>query len=180
MNAQHHQDDFPESQTAIYRVALSLDSFLLNGIPIGTIHGDVHRGFLEKVAGNLLTELAMLEQYASQTLGAGQPEVRETLTMLRIKCQQLIDLVTDLRSFRSFSPEQLRSAVSRIPPLRGECVRLIQELECYFHIPKPFYQSRPDHSTTSVNAFLDNLERMFLEERSASEGKGKNIAPSVE
>ncbi len=176
MNTKQFQEDFPEVQAAIYRVALSLDSFLLNGIPYGVIHRDILHGFLEKTAGNLLTELAKLEEHAPHAPAASQPKVTATLAALRAKCQQMIDLATELISFRNFSLEQLRSTVSQVPLLRGECVRLIQELEHCFQTPKPFYQSRPNYSTDTVNGFLSNLERMFTEDWTASGEKHKSTA----
>jgi hypothetical protein len=51
MNTNQPQDDFPEVQKAIYGVALSLDSFLINGILYGVIQRDFLPGFLEKTAG---------------------------------------------------------------------------------------------------------------------------------
>jgi hypothetical protein len=168
MNTNQHQDDFPEIQAAIYRVALSLDSFLLNGIPYGVLHGAVIPGFLEKTASNLLMPLASLEQLAAEAPASSQSRVREVLAALRVKCQQLIDLVTGLRSFRTLPLQQLRATISQIPLFWDECVQLIQELEACFHTPNPFYQSRPSHSTAMVNHFLANLERAFAEERAAS------------
>jgi len=176
MNTNQHQEDFPEVQAAIYRVALSLDSFLLNGIPYGVIHRDVFDGFLEKTAGNLLTELGRLEEHTPHAPATHQPKVTAVLVALTTKCQQMIDLAKGLTSFRTFSLEQLRSAVSQVPLLRGECVRLIKELECCFRTPKPFYQSRPDRSTASVNDFLANLAQVFAEEWAASREKPKGTA----
>jgi len=177
MNTNQDQDDFPEVEAAIYRVALSLDSFLLNGIPYGVVHGAVIPGFLEKTAENLLTPLASLEQHASEAPASSQAKVREVLAALRAKCQQLIDLVTGLSSFRTLPLPQLRVAISQVPLLRTECVQLIQELEVCFRTPKPFYESRPSHSTASMNAFLANLERMFEEERAAGKlGQGRPIS----
>jgi hypothetical protein len=168
MNTNQHQDDFPEVQGAIYRVALSLDSFLLNGIPYGVLQEAVFPGFLEKVAGNLLMPLASLEQHAPEAPGPSQTQVREVLAALRAKCQELIDLVTGLRSFRTLPLQQVRATISQVPLLRGKCAQLLQELEVCFKTPKPFYQFRPSHSTATVNDFLANLERMFEEERNAS------------
>lgn len=168
MNPKQLQDDFPEVQAAIYGVALSLDSFLLNGIPYGVIQRAVLPGFLEKTASNLLKDLAILEKHAPEAVPNKQTKVTEVLAALRTKCQELIELVTGLCSFRTLPQQQLRSALSQIPLLRGECVQLLQELEVCFRTPKPFYHSRPSHSTATVNDFLANLERMFDEERTAS------------
>jgi hypothetical protein len=168
MNAMQHQTDFPEVQEAIYRVALSLDAFLLNGIPYGVIQRDVFNGFLQTTAGNLLTELARLEEEAPHAAVASQSKVGELVASLRTRCQQLIDLMTGLSSFRTQSLEQLRSTVSQIPLLREQCVQLIQELEGWLRTPQPFYQSRPAHSAATVNDFLSNLECAFAEEWRAS------------
>ncbi len=166
MNVCH--DNFPEVQAAIYRVALSLDSLLLNGISIGVVCGDVFNSFLQKTADDLLEALASLEQSASHAPATLHPKITEVLGTLRAKCQQLIDLVTGLRTFRALPLQQLHSLVSQIPLLRGECVQLIPGLEDCFGTPKPFYQSRPSHSTATVNDFLNNLESVLTEERAAS------------
>ena len=179
MNTNRSQDDFPEVQAAIYRVALSLDSFLLNGIPYGVLQEAFFPGFLEKVADNLLTPLSSLEQQAPHAPASSQSKVREVLAALRTRCRQMIDLVTGLRPFETLSLQQVRATVSQIPPLRGECAQLLQELEVCFQTPKPLYQSRPSHSNTTMNDFLANLERMFQEERNASPGF-RSLACSVE
>lgn len=105
MNTNQLQDDFPEVQAAIYGVALSLDSFLVNGIPYGVIHREFFNGFHEKTAGNLLRDLARLEAQALHAPIANQPKVTEALAVLRAKCQQLIDLLTGLTSFRTLPLE---------------------------------------------------------------------------
>jgi hypothetical protein len=168
VTAKHERNDFPEVQAAIYRVALSLDAFLLNGIQYGVLYRGVFNDFLlQKTAGNLLRGLASLEEQASRAPRDGLPKVGGLLAALRTKCQQLIDLVNGLSSFRALSLEHVRLIVSQIPPLREACVQRIQELEGYFQTPTPFYESRPAASVASVNAFLANLERTFGEEWTA-------------
>jgi hypothetical protein len=176
MNTKQLPDDFPEVQESIYGAALSLDAFLLNGISYGVIHRDVLNGFLEKTAGNLLRDLAKLEEHAPHAPAASQSKVTTLMTALRARCQQMIDLVTELSSFRNFSPEQLRSTVSQVPLLREQCIQLIQELEHCFRTPKPFYPSRSPYLTDAMNGFLANLERMFVEEWTASAEKHKSTA----
>lgn len=168
MNTKQLPNDFPESQAALYRVALSLDAFLLNGIPYGVIHREGFNGFVEKTAGNLLRELANLEAQAVHAPIANQSKVTEALAALRGSCQQLIDVVTGLTSFRTLSLEQLRVTVSQIPLLREACVQQIQELEACLQTPNRFYPSRPAHSTAVVNDFLADLERVFIQEWSIS------------
>lgn len=168
MNTNQQPDDFPEIQRAIYGVALSLDAFLLNGIPYGVLLRDVIPGFLEKTANNLLRDLANLDEQARQTPPADQAKGTEILSELRSSCQQLIDHVTGLIPFRTLTLERLRSMVSQVPLLRGECVHQIQQLEACFQTPRPFYPSRPAHSTASVNQFLADLENLFTQERSAA------------
>jgi hypothetical protein len=160
--------DFPEVQGAIYRVALSLDSFLVNGIQYGVLQPVVSDGFLERTTSSLLTDLASLEGYAPNAPAATQPKITELLASLRTSCQQLIDLVLGLCSFRTLPPEHVRSAVSQIPILRKACVQRIQELEGCFPIPQRFYESRPAHSTAAVDDFLSTLGQCFAEERNAS------------
>jgi hypothetical protein len=161
-------NDFPDVQAAIYRVALSLDAFLLNGIQYGLLHRASSNDFLKKTAGNLLRDLASLEEQALHAPGDGQPRARELLAALRAACHQVIDLVTGLSSFRALSLDQLRSVVSQISPLREVCVQQIQELEGCFQTPTPFYESRPAGSVAAVSAFLANLERAFVDEWTAA------------
>jgi hypothetical protein len=168
MNTEQLPIDVSEMQKAIYGVALSLDAFLVNGIPYGVLQRPVFPGFLEKTAGNLMRSLASLEEHVAHCPATNQSEVVEGLAALRASCQQLIQLTAGLSSFRTLSLQQLRSAVSQIPLLRGECVQRLQELEASFRTPKPFYQSRPSDSTAAVNAFCANLEQMFAEEWAVS------------
>jgi hypothetical protein len=173
MNTRQLAVELPEVQGAIYGVALSLDAFLLNGIQYGVLEPAVFNGFLQKVAGNLLRDLVRLEEQASHACTTSQPQVTEALAALRARCQELIDLVSGLGSFRTLSLEQLRSTVAQIPHLRQACVQLLQELEGFFQTPQRFYQSRPAHSTAAVNDFLANLERSFVQEWHASAEHGR-------
>jgi hypothetical protein len=170
MSTKQRNVDFPEVQAAIYGVALSLDAFLLNGVPYGVLQRSGFKGFLEKTACNLMRDFADLEGQVPRTPVAIQPKVKDVLGALRATCQQLIEVVTGLRSFREFPLLELRSTVARILLLRSDCVQRIQELEGYLRTPKPFYVSRPAHSTVNVDAFLANLERLFVEEWNASQG----------
>ena len=163
MNTKPVPVDFPEVQTAIYGVALSLDAFLVNGIQYGVLQRAVFTGFLQKTASTLLKDLAILEEQAAHASITHEAKVTEALAALRARCQQLIDLVTELNSFRDLPPQLLRSTISRVLLLRQECVELIQELEAQFRTPEPFYQSRPCYSTDAVNDFLGNLQRVFAE-----------------
>lgn len=160
-------------QAALGRVALSLDAFVVNGIPNGVINRAVFNGFLEKAAGNLLDRLTELEGYAQFAPVASRLKVAGDLAALRAKAQQLIERVCDLIPFRSLPLHQVRSAVSQIGPLRAECVQLIEELEEHFGTPGRFYQSRPAHAAASVNAFLADLETVFVQEWNAA-----RIAPA--
>lgn len=159
--------DFLPVQDAIYGVALALDSFLLNGILIGVIQQTMAPGFLDHVAGHLLTPLADLEQHVPAAPVASQPRAEKVMAALRAKCQQLIDVVSGLRAFNALPVEEVQARVSQVPLVRGECIRLIQELERLFQTPRPFYQTRPAHATTSMDAFLANLPRLFEAERAA-------------
>jgi hypothetical protein len=160
--------DFPEIQGAIYRVALSLDAFLVNGIQYGVLQRVTSNGFLQETAKSLLSDLTSLEEQTPHAPVLSQPNLAELLASLRAKCQQLVDLVSGLSSFRTLALEQVRSTVSQIPLLRGDGVGLIQELEGYLQTPKPFYQSRPSHATAAVNDFFTDLECLFVEEWNAS------------
>lgn len=165
--------DLPEIQGAIYRVALSLDAFLVNGLQYGVLRQVTANGFLQKAAGTLLSDLTSLEEQARRAPATSQLKVTEALAGLRGKCQRLVDLVTGLSSFRTLPLEQLRSSVSQIPVLREGCVNQIQELEACLRTPEPFYQSRPAHSAAAVNDFLVNLEGIFAQEWSASTDGGE-------
>jgi hypothetical protein len=168
MNTIQNHNEIPDVQAAIYRVALSLDSFLMNGIPCGVIRQAYFNGFLQETAATLRTQLSDLETFIRQAPKDSQPKTREVLGALKGKCQELIDLVTELSSFRDLPQQQVHDGVSKIPLVRGQCVHLIQELEGFFQTPKPFYQTRPAHSTTAVNDFLANLDRLFTEEWQAA------------
>lgn len=143
MTAKQMPVDFPEVQAAIYGVALSLDAFLLNGISYGVLQQAVFPGFLEKTAGNLTRDLGRLEEQAANVPGADQCGIAELLAALKSRCQELIELVTGLRSFKALSLEQVRATVARIPLVRDVCVQRIQELEVRLGTPRPIYQSHP-------------------------------------
>ena len=163
MDTNANKNEVTEVHAAISRVALSLDSFLMNGIPYGVIPRAGLDGFLEHVAGILQRDLANLEAQVTHAPAASQFKINDVLARLRVRCQQLIDLLTGLRAFHTFLPDHLHVTLSRIPLLRAECAKLIQELEGHLSIPKSFYQCRPAHSTAQVTDFLANLEQLFAE-----------------
>ena len=107
----------------------------------------------------------------------GDPEVEETLTTLKARCEELVGLVSGLGSFKTLSLEQVRSYTSRVPLLRGECVRLIEKLEEHLEVPKPFYGSRPSHSTAAINNFLAHLEGLFADELSKAASAANRASP---
>ena len=166
MNTQQLEAGFLDLQSAIYGVALSLDAFLLNGIQYGVLQRVVFDDFLQKTALNLLRDLDSLDEHAERT--SPRPVIADILTAIRARCQQVIDLVTSLSSFRSLPLPQVRLAVSRITPMREDCIWRIQELEALARTPKPFYRSRSEHSTAAIDDFLSGLERAFVEEWTAS------------
>jgi hypothetical protein len=166
MSTKQFAGDVPAVQAAIYRVALFLDAFLLNGLQYGVLQRAVFPAFLEKASGNLLRDLAGLEEQAP---GGSQRKVTEVLAALRAKCRQLIELVSGLSSFRTLPLQEVRVRVSQILLLREECVQRIQELEDCFRTPKPFYPVHPADSTTAVTEYLGNLERVLAEEWAATE-----------
>jgi hypothetical protein len=168
MNTRCLDNDSSKIQAAIYGVALSLDSFLLNGIPYGVLQRAIIPNFLEKTADNLLKDLAILEEFAPNGFAADHSKITAIMEALRAKCQRLIDAAMGLTSYTTMPFQQLRLALSQIPLLRKECVDLLQELEVRFRTPDPFYQSHPNHSAAAMDDFFANLVRLFEEERTTS------------
>src|SRR4051794_28608001 len=139
MNATQTPADATDPRDALCRVALSLDSLLVNGIAFGVLRGDLFPGFLGERASALLGELDVLEEVVRHRAG---PVLPAASAALRAAARQLVALLHDLTAFRSLSPESLRAAVSRISPLREECARQLQILEAAVQTPEvPF--SRP-------------------------------------
>jgi hypothetical protein len=68
MHTDLQQNELSDVQRAIYRVALSLDSLFLNGVPYGVLNEDLSSGFLQKVATNLSLEVAGLERQSDACL----------------------------------------------------------------------------------------------------------------
>jgi hypothetical protein len=129
---------------------------------------DALPGFLDRTAGHLLPELARLEEQAQQAPAAIQPKAATLVAGLEDDCRRLIDLLEELASFRALPLDRVRVLVSQVPLLRGACVRRIEELEACFQTPQRFYSSRPAQATGAVNDFLADLERVFVQEWSAS------------
>lgn len=159
--------DASDIQKAIYSVALSLDAILINGIQMGVFQQNIFPGFLQKTAGALERNLAILEEKVFQGTSPRQPKIKEIMAALQANCRQFIELVTDLSTFRTRTIEEVRSIISQIPPLREACVQCIQELEGFLGTTKPFYTSRPAHLSEMINDFLVNLERFTIEELTA-------------
>jgi hypothetical protein len=168
MSTKQIQIDVPDVQAAIYRVALSLDAFLLNGLQYGVLSNTIFPGFLQKTASNLLRDLTSLEGQVPQKPRDSQPQGTEVVAALRSKCEHMIDLVTRLSSFRTLPLEQVRATVSQILLLREQCVQLIQELEGCFRTSEPFYQTRPSNSAATMTDFLGRLEDTVTKEWAAS------------
>ena len=72
--------------------------------------------------------------------------------------------VVTLHRLMVVAPVRLMTAVARVRLLRADCVRELQALEASLHLPRPFYESRPAHSTAAVEAFLADLDNLFVAE----------------
>jgi hypothetical protein len=154
-------------QAAIHRVALSLDSLLVNGLQYGVLQRPPIEGFLRGAADSLKRDVDALEEFVQDS-----PETAEFVAGLQEAGRQVAGEVEGLASFRGQPLEDVRSAVAQVLRLREECVRRIQQLEACLRTPKPFHVSRPPHSAAAVDAFLAGLGRAFTEEWSASAGQG--------
>lgn len=157
-------------QEAVYRVALSLEAFFVNGIQYGVLRHSAFDGFLQKTSGNLLRDLASLEE---QDARVSQARLSDLLAALKTKCGQAIHLAAEMTSFRRMPLQQVRASVSQLQLLRQACVQGIEAMETRLGTAKPFYSSRPSHAAASVNGFLDHLERSFTEEWTAANGVAK-------
>jgi hypothetical protein len=153
MAANQRKADASELQNAVNALALSLDAFLVNGIQYGVLEQAIFGDFLQQTINDLLRDLDGLERSA----GGIQP----TLTRLRTKVQELIAVVRALCPFKTLAQPQVHALVSQVPLLRSECADLIQQLETELHVDRPFYRSRPAHSTVAMNEFLSNLHTAF-------------------
>lgn len=154
-------------QGAVYRVALSLDALLLNGLQYGVLQPVPADSFLQGLAGGLVSDALNLEEQVQRSHDGDAEQVAEAL---RADVERLTSQVTALASFRSQALPHVRSAVAQVLRLREECVREIQELERCLRTPKPFYPTRPPHSAAAVDDFLATLDRAFVQEWSASAG----------
>ncbi|MBL8792994.1 MAG: hypothetical protein JNM56_03755, partial [Planctomycetia bacterium] len=111
----------PEMQSELSRVALSLEAFVVNGIPLGVMQSTSFPGFLGKVAGNLTRELDNLETHA---VSHGLPDTVATpLTSLRTRCGELVRSVGALTNFQAMPFPQVRSAVQQVRGAWQECVQ---------------------------------------------------------
>ena len=143
MDINAHQEDFPEVQAAIYRVALSLDSLLVNGISIGVICRDVFNSFLQKTSSDLLEDVGEVSNDLHRMLQLPlHPEVTEVLGTLRARCQQLIDLVTVLRTSRALPLQRTAffgfpdsTPSGRVCPAHSGVGRLLWNSETVLSVP---------------------------------------------
>ena len=155
-----NQDDFPVVQAHIYRLALSLDSLVVNGVQFGAI-SSAFPGMVRRQADTLLADLETLEQDRPLVAVAKQQRANEALAAVRTEIGRMIDLITRLIAFRSLSLLEVHHAVSQIAILRDQCVALIEELERCFATPKPFYETRPTTSAEALNCFIADLDRLL-------------------
>lgn len=150
-----------EIGAAIYRVALSLDAFVVNGIQFGVLQpGD---GFLEKTAGILRRDLEILEKEAVRLRGGDHSDAKTTVVSLKASCQRLTETVGKLAGFRAQPIRNVHSMASEVARLREECVGSLKKLEGVFQISKPFYQTRSVESSTAIKEFLCRLESMIVD-----------------
>jgi hypothetical protein len=164
MTPAEYQDELLEVQKTIDRVALSLDSFLVNGIQYGVLNRAVSGDILRQTANRLKNSLLDLNMH-SDTAVTVQAKVNYLISSLWARCEEVITVVNGLSSFRWLPLHEVRATVSRIPALRRVCIDLIQELEQTVRTRK---SSRPDYSTAAVNTFLESLEQLFADEWTAA------------
>lgn len=157
-------------QNDIYRVALALDSLIVNGVQLGVIGASLD-GFIESQGEKLLKDVDALQDDLPHAAAGEQQEASATLDKMRAGCAELIDLLTRLKSFRSFSLTGLLAAVSQVSRYREEAIRLIGILENCFHTSRPFYANRSKEAAAAVDGFLADLPRIFEAEWSTARSK---------
>lgn len=163
MNATQNPVDLAALQNGLYQVALSLDAVLVNGIQFGVLADLGSNEFLDKVAAQLQRDLARLEEQATLFPTAGGTDVGATLAELRTTCDEVLECVRELLTFRTSPLERLTHLASQLICLRENGVLLIEKLEECARVPQPFYRSRPTTSTAAVKAFLNDLERVLIQ-----------------
>lgn len=154
MQTAHHPLDTLSIQSALHRVALSVDTLLVNGLPYGVLQPAAGEGFLQQVIDSLMADLASLDAQIGNA----------SVAPLRANIEELTRMARDLSSFRTQPLSLARWHLERIRFVRAACVQQIQQLETRFGIPKPFDQARPAHSAAAVEAFLAQLEDALVRE----------------
>jgi hypothetical protein len=112
-------------QDALARLSLSVDSLLVNGIPLGVFQRTLFPTFLDKPIHSIFADLSLVED---QMRECDQGAMSELTTPLRANCGQLVDLVRELRSFQSQSLDCVQQITSQILQTRNRCQELIHQL----------------------------------------------------
>ena len=164
MTTERERNALPDVQADSYRLALSFDSLFVNGIQFGVLRSAFSNGFLTKLGETLLKDLEALERDLPIVPADNQAKANVLFRDIHAEFVDFIDLLTRLTLFRSFSLQELHSAVSRIRAHRDEGVRLFEELEKCFLIRKPFYASRSKAASDAVDGFIADLPQRLESE----------------
>jgi len=165
MNTNQQTNGNSELQNAIWRVALSLDSLLLNGIPFCILSDTAPAGFMKKLANDLLGDVAALEACVQKLLPESPHASSVRITELRALVEQMFDAVTRLTMLASMMPTDVVTNAAQIDATRKQCIAKIEELEALSQISEPFYKTRSKDSAEAMDSFLANLEKALEEKR---------------
>jgi hypothetical protein len=170
MESKQPANEILDIQNDIYRLALSADSLFINGIQFGVL-GSVAPGVAQKLADQLLADLATLETNAARISTGVHVQAAAPLTEIRTAVEKATAVVQLLSEFRSRPFDDIHGAVSQITSARDQIANGIQELERRLSTPKPFYESRPKESAAAIEEFVSALESALEREWKASNSK---------
>jgi hypothetical protein len=147
-------------ESAVYRVALDVDSLILNGVQLGLLTS-LAPGFLQDRMDDLRCDMAILSAELTKAGFERSHPSAAILEQLRLQIVDLMDRFAALRSFRSLHASELRAAAGKVRDARSQCVGLIEDLERSIHASRPFYSSRSIASTRAMDEFLAGLEKLL-------------------
>jgi hypothetical protein len=176
MNPNQQHDDPTVLRNAISRVALGLDSLLLNGIQYGVL-ASISPEMVRKLGDTLILDVYNLVNAVQIYPLVDASAALRVVADLPIAIKELIETIVCLAPLEAQSADEIHRAAMRIIALRGQCVLMVEKFEDQLNVSGRFYRSRPKDAAELMDRFLANLEKALEEARQSSK-RGKSPLPA--
>lgn len=173
MSEEIHMNDDRSIQNAIYRVALSADGLLVNGVTacLAQMHST---GFIDELFDAANGNLEQLPELSEDT----KSDTDKLIQVIGRNFDVMKGSLRELAGFKRLPDSRVSELISGLVGAYDQVKRAVRSLESAFGVGRPFYENRSSDSAKRIDDLIQNLPRIFLMERSKS-GDQRHDLPAV-